>query len=549
MVGAERIDVVYTAKMTNADSEAISIHSIGIPVAPNRTRIRYRRWPRVLIAVALIFVAGLVLVARYFPFSEKNISKSLRQTFPSTLTIDHFEAVYFPHPGCKAEGITFRSQLSPLGSSQVVTIHSLTIQGSYADLLLRPHHLSRVLLDGLHIEIPPLGDAGDFSGGYSVSHITIGEVVADGAILEFARASNHPALRFDIHKLSLSSVGAKNRMSYRLTMQNPEPPGEIVSTGHFGPFNARNPGQTEVSGIYSFDHADLRAFHGIAGMLASEGTFSGLLAHVEVRGATEVPDFEVVRSGHAEHLLTHFQAAVNGTNGDVVLNNIDAAYLSTGISTGGSIADKKGWAGKFTSLDFAVRNGRIQDILRIFVSEKRPPMSGITSFQAHVTLPPNGRSFLNEVTLQANFGIDGGQFEVPTTQERVDKLSETARGQKQTQQNDSKDNPADNVISDLRGHIVLRSGLATFTDLSFTVPGADARMHGTYNLLNGKIDFHGTVKMEAKFSQGTSGIKSVFARVLNPIFDKKHGSVVPVLMDGTYHNPHFSVDLNPVAFQ
>ena len=52
--------------------------------------------------------------------------------------------------------------------------------------------------------------------------------------------------------------------------------------------------------------------------------------------------------------------------------------------------------------------------------------------------------------------------------------------------------------------------------------------------------------MDAKFSQSTSGIKSLFAKVLDPFFDKKHGSVVPVLIDGTYHNPHFGVDLNPI---
>jgi hypothetical protein len=71
-------------------------------------------------------------------------------------------------------------------------------------------------------------------------------------------------------------------------------------------------------------------------------------------------------------------------------------------------------------------------------------------------------------------------------------------------------------------------------------------MRGTYNVLNEKIDFHGTVKMDAKFSQSTSGLKSLFAKVLDPIFAKKHGSVVPVRMDGTYHNPRFGLDLNPV---
>jgi hypothetical protein len=34
--------------------------------------------------------------------------------------------------------------------------------------------------------------------------------------------------------------------------------------------------------------------------------------------------------------------------------------------------------------------------------------------------------------------------------------------------------------------------------------------------------------------------------MLDPIFDKKHGSVVPVEIDGTFHSPHFGIDLNPL---
>lgn len=532
--------------MARTENAAIPIPLIDRPIAPNPAAVRSRQWPWVLAVLAVVFVAALLLFARYFPYSENSVTEALRDTFPGSLKVDRFEAVYFPHPGCRAEGVTFRSKTGSPESSPLVTIQMLTIQGSYADLLVRPHHISRVLLAGVRIQIPPLGDSGDFSGGYSASQTTIGEVVANGAVLEFMRAGNRPSLRFDLHELSLGSVGAKDSMSYRVIMQNPEPPGEITATGQIGPFNSRNPGQTAVRGTYSFDRADLSTFHGIAGMLASKGSFSGYLAHIDVQGTTDVPDFEVVRSGHAEPLRTHFQAAVDATNGDVALNSIDAIYLGTEISAKGTVAGRKGLAGKFTSLDFVVQNGRIQDILRIFVNANRPPMSGVTDFRVHVTVPPHRGHFLKKVALVADFGIGNGKFQEQSTQERIDKMSETARGQKKVQQMSEESNPSENVVSDLGGHVVLRNGVATFTDLSFTVPGADARMHGTYNLLDGKIDFHGTVKMDVKVSQSTSGVKSAFAKVLDPFFDKKHGSVVPVRIDGTYHSPHFGMDLFPI---
>jgi hypothetical protein len=523
--------VVYTLKMAKAKKAA---------AAGNW------RWRGVVTAVALVVVAALVVFVRYFPYSETNVTGALQGAFPGSFKFDRFERVYAPHPGCKVEGITFGSKSISPDSPPLVSIQMLTIQGSYADLLLRPHHISRVLLAGVRVQIPSPDNASDFSSGNSASKITVGEVVANGAVLEVMRSGNRPTLRFDLHELSLGPVGAGTSMSYRVIMQNPEPPGEITSTGQIGPLNSSNLGQTAVRGTYSFDRADLGTFRGIAGLLSSKGTFSGLLSQIDLQGTADVPDFEVVRSGHAEPLVTQFQAAVDATNGDVALNNIDAVYLGTRITGKGTVAGKKGSAGKFTSLDLSVRNGRIEDILRMFVKGDRPPMSGVTDFRAHVTVPPSASPFLKKVTLVGDFGIGGGKFQKPTTQEKVDKLSESARGQKKAQQVADDGNAAGSVISDLGGHVVLGNGVATLTDLSFTIPGADARMHGTYNVLDGKIDFHGTVKMAAKISQSTSGVKSAFATMLDPFFDKKHGSVVPVEIDGTFHNPHFGIDLIPL---
>jgi hypothetical protein len=238
---------------------------------------------------------------------------------------------------------------------------------------------------------------------------------------------------------------------------------------------------------------------------------------------------------------------------------VDATYFATKIHASGSVSDKQGWDGKFTSLDFSIHDGRIQDLLRIFVKAKRPPMSGVTTLQAHVTVPPEGKPFLQEVNMQGEFDIADGHFENAPRQESVDKLSLTARGIKKadddgkngktegkTADTEKQEAPAEDVSAHVHAHANVSAGIGAFPDLMFVIPGADARMHGTYNLLNEKIDLHGTVKMDAKFSQSTTGIKALFAKVLDPFLNKKHGSVVPVLADGTYGNPHFGLDLNPI---
>jgi hypothetical protein len=224
------------------------------------------------------------------------------------------------------------------------------------------------------------------------------------------------------------------------------------------------------------------------------------------------------------------------------LTNVNASYFNTAIRANGSVASRKGFDKKFTALDFVVHDGRIQDLLRLFVQSERPPMTGAVNLTAHVTVPPEGKPFLKEVTLQGEFDIADGHFPRESRQESVNDLSLTARGMKKSKENGEEVPPA-TVASHAHGHSSVHDGVATFPDLMFVVPGADARMHGTYNLLNEKIDLHGTVKMDAKFSQSTSGIKAVFAKVLDPFLNKKQGSVVPVLVDGTYSDPHFGLDL------
>ena len=512
-----------------------------------RPHINHRRWLKVCAIVAAALVVTAILLARYLLYSEGKITGSLRETPSTAIKVEHFKPIYFPHPGCIVEGLSVRSNSNDPDSPPLITVRKLTIQGSYADLFLRPHHIARLILDGLRVQIPERARGMLGGGGSFTSKITIGTLIANGALLEIARAHGRPPLRFDIHELSMESVGAKQAFSYKLDMQNAEPPGEIVASGHFGPFNTQDPAKTPLSGAYSFDRADLSAFKGISGILSSSGNFSGSLANIDAQGTTDSPDFEVVRSGHTGNLSSIFSVTVDGTNGNVALNWVDALYLKTKISARGSVAHKEGYHGKFTTLDFAVNGGRIQDMLRLFVQEPKPPMSGVTSLQAHVTVPPEGKPFLKEVTLDGDFGIRDGQFEDPQTQAKADGLSLAARGDKKAHQiqQQNPNVPQENVVSDLRGHVSLRGGVATFTNVSYKVPSADAQMNGTYNLLNEAVNFHGKLKMDAKLSKSSSGIKSLFAKVIDPFVDKKHGSLVPVVMNGTYDNPHFGLDLNP----
>ena len=506
-------------------------------------RLRWVIWAAATLAA--ISCGVVILVAIRSPFTQARVVQGLESIVHSKVTIGKFHKVYFPHVGCVAENVTFAGTASTGDSTRLGTIQKMAIEARYADLIARPDYIARIVLDGLHVKESALGTGGS-SASTQASTVRVGEIVADGAVLELTRSDDKPPLKFEIRSLTVRSFGPNSTWSYRVNMQNAEPPGDIISDGQFGPLNLEDLGTIPFSGSYKFQNANLSVFRGIAGTLSSAGEFAGRLGEIGIRGAIDIPDFEAAKSNHPVHLTSRFRAKVNGINGNVILTQVETSFLQTSVASSGSVAGKPGQKGKTTSLDVQVDNGRLQDLLQLFVTAKHPPMNGAMSFKAHISVPPQGRPFLTELILLGDFGVGEGTFTKPSMQTRVDTMSQSARGEKKDQSKAKPDADADdpeNVVLNLRGHVEVRDGVAKFTTLSFNVPGASAQMDGSYNLLNRQIDFHGTLKTEAQLWQETTGIKSALLKPLDPLFKrKKAGAAVPVKLTGTYRDPHFGFD-------
>ena len=450
-----------------------------------------------------------------------------------------FRRTYFPHPGCVLENVAL-TRGSGSSGPPLVAIQRVTIQANYHDLLLRPGYISGIILEGLKISVPAEHDrsASQQTSGSNKSSTRIGEVFTRDATLEVARKDGIP-LKFEIHQLSLKSISDSSPMSYDLAMRNAEPPGEIRSRGKLGPWDSQHMDDIPLSGSYTFNDVNLGVFEGIAGTLAATGDFHGMLGRIETQGTTETPKFEVTRSHHPLALKAKFSASVDGMSGDTIVRSVDGAFLKTAVHIEGSVAGKPGQPGKTTALNVNVRNGRIEDVLWLFVQEAKAPMEGATNFHAHAAWPTGHQRFLKRVVLQGDFEIEHAQWTKPERQMSVNMLSKKAKGKK-------KDPETPNVTADIKGSVLLSNEIAKFNDTSFEVPGAEATLHGTYNLEDTNIDFHGDLKTEASLSDDSSGVKAVLLKPLDPLFKKKHaGAVVPVEMTGTYHNPHFGVSLQP----
>jgi hypothetical protein len=514
------------------------------PPAVRRHKHHIPRWPRILgFCIFGLIVLGIVVLATHWPFSREAVTRALEAATGRPVEIGAFHSSYFP-PGCMAENIRVH-RAHDGHEPPLIEIEKLLIQGSLTGMFFSPTHLSQVKVVGMHFRIPPKGKSADGRGTFSLGDqggksLSIGKIIADGALLEFLPSEpGEKPYRLEVRGLDIRDVGAGMPMKYRANLYNTEPPGLIRAEGKFGPWNTNDPGATAVSGEFTYNDVKLGAIKGIAGTLQAKGKFEGPLAKIRTDGSIEIPNFHVDDSGNSVRMALTYRAVVNGTNGDVHLEPVDAHFLRTGVAVHGDVAGHPGQKGKTTTLDLSIPNGRIDDLLRLFVHDKAAPMSGALSLRAHVLWPPGPPKFLEKIRVDIDFGIDRGKFHSEATQDSIDRIGKAGQGEnKKEQESDPRD-----LLSDLRGHVAFRNGIATFSNVSFVVPGASATIHGTYGLIDHQVNLHGVLDTKGKLSDSTTGFKAVIAKLITPFFKKKNEvKLVPFKITGTFANATVSLD-------
>jgi hypothetical protein len=295
-----------------------------------------------------------------------------------------------------------------------------------------------------------------------------------------------------------------------------------------------------VTGSYSYEHANLAVFEGVSGTLSSRGKFSGTLGHIDANGEIDVPDFRVSGSSRTVHLISKFQAVVDGTNGDTYLQNVDAHFQRTTVTSNGSVVGRPGQQGKTVRLEMAVNGGRIEDLLSLITDEKRPSMTGSINLRAKVQVPPGPPEFLRKLDLAGSFGIGSERFTNPDVQQPVNALTQSAGGENKKQQAED----PETVLSQLGGQVSVKNGVATLSKVSFSAPGTRAQLQGTYGLVDRKVDLHGVLYTNGKLSDTTSGFKALVLKAAGPFLKQKSVTVVPFSIKGKSSNPSFALDFS-----
>ena len=495
------------------------------------------RWAKLFLTLFFAVAVGAptLLVARW-PYRQGRVVAGLEGATLSRVRVQGYRQTFFPEPGCTLENVTFdRNRRQPIAEAQ--TIH---IRSSWLSVLTFRKHVRLVEAQGLHVYIPrdfpPPAKTGDSKG---LGNVVIDELAADGTTID-AGTGDEPA-RFLVYHLRLRNVGVEKQLTYTAVLDLPSPPGRVTSSGRIGPFSSGGRAGIPVEGSFELRDARLDKYKGLAGSIHGEGMFRGVFENIRVTGTATASQFEVNSSGNPVDLRTAFATAVNGMSGDVVLEHIKADFRETHLSVSGSVM---GSPGKVVSVDFVGDSARIEDLLAMFTRSEKPALEGPIDLRAHAELPPGDDPFLRRLVLQGSFAINNARWGRPLTRLKVNTLSARARGDKKQVEERTADR-VDPVVSQLKGTVSAKNGLATLSGVFFHVPGATATGGGNYNLMSKHVDLKGTVSMAADASEAASGFKSLLLKPFDRLLrrNKHKGANLPVSVTGQYPRPEYKVGL------
>jgi len=501
-----------------------------------------RQWALVAVAAVVVLAAvGAAYLRWDSPLRRTWVEHALQQRYGVPVSLQTFHSSLFPRARVSGTGLVLGG--GPPGAPPLIQIASFSANASWFRLLFGARRLGYVQLQGLQLNIPPKR-SGPVHKRFR-SALVLESVIADGTVLRID--SSQPGKRprtFYIQHLRLRAAPGRDRgMLYQARLTNPKPVGQIAATGAFGPWDDGDPGSTPLSGKYAFTHADLSTINGLAGMLSSQGAFDGSLREIEVHGTSYTPDFSLGQDGNAMPLQAVFQLLVDGTSGDTLLQTVRARLGSSALDVTG-IVQPSPLPGSEVDLDVAAGNSgqpaRLEDLLGLAVRTTQPPMKGNVTLRAHIHVPPGSPAVDKRMRMRGQFEIGQATFTDPEVRSKLSDLS--LRGQGNARAAAAGD-VVPTVVA-LQGEFQMGKGLVQFSQLQFAVPGATIRLHGSYDVPSQALDFQGTVALDAKISQTTTGWKSLMLHPFNRVFEHgTTGTLLPIAITGQRAHPNFRVNV------
>jgi hypothetical protein len=500
--------------------------------------------------VSLALIAGTAVgVVRLVPLSSETARKqfvaALADRLDAEVELQELRVHIFPSLRAEGRGLIIRHRdrrdVPPL-----ISIAHFSAESGVVSLFHR--HIARVDIAGLDIEIPPDRNRDD-SDAAQAARADQAAATADAArtlvvdtlfstdarLAIIPEDAGKPPKVWDIHDLRMRSVSSNTAMPFEATLDNAVPPGAITTSGTFGPWARDEPGRTPLDGVFTLSRADLSAFNGISGLLAAHGRFGGRLERIDVHGETDTPEFKV-NTGLPVPLHARYHAIVDGTNGNTILDEVDASFLNTSIVARGAVAGEPQRPGRTVTLDLTMSQGRLEDVLRLAIKAPVPPMVGSLRLATKFVLPPGEEEVVRRLRLAGRFTIAGTRFTDRTVQDKINELSHRGSGK-------VRDAEIPGVASRFDGSFRLGGGRLEIPNVTFDVPGSIVDLAGTYDLVPETLNFKGTLFMDAKVSDTTTGFKHFLLKLADPLFRRNGGgSAIPIRVTGRRSDPSFGLD-------
>lgn len=519
----------------------------------------------------MLAVALFVAARQIRPAVRAEVVRELSIRLDSQVTLEDLDIRLFPRPSVSGRGLVIRHK----GRTDIPPLVTVShFSGHTTWPLAFAGRLTSVQLDGLEVVIPPRrrADMPSLEGSNEPRPDTAAEPLArlvrvaarqgndepppestagtsrqfgvneltttNGRLTIMSRREDKDPLVFDIHSLVIGNLTLVDASTYEADLTNPIPFGRVQSKGSFGPWAKGEPSDTPIEGTYVFE-ADLGTIKGIAGALHADGSMEGTIGRITTTGTTTTPDFSIPKlKAAALPLSTSYQASVDGTNGDVELERVEAKLAESHFLAKGSIVGTKGIKGKHVVLDVTSEDARMEDMLALTIKHSPPAMTGAVRLQTSLDLPQGEPDVIDRLMLDGKVRIASARFTSDNVQERVDDLSRRGSGRPE-------DGSIQNVASDLSADFVMKNAQLVLSNLTYSVPGAKVAMSGTFAFHSGALDFGGVATLDASASETQTGFRHFLLKPFDKLLRKDGaGTRVALTVGGTVDDPKVGVDFN-----
>lgn len=504
---------------------------------------------RIILAVLIVFIAlGVVGITislkRIDPRLHDWVTALLGDSLESEIELGDVRLNWFPlrlHAKDLVVRHHGRRDIPPL-----LIVSSFTVDLRATDIWSST--VERVWVDGLEINIPPKDPNTDKrpfpkSPGEPKSEendsdpLVIRNMIATNTRLAIVpREAGKNAKVWDIFELEMKNLRSDEPATFTAGLLNPIPYGKIETTGTFGPWYSDEPGDSRISGEYTFA-ADLGTINGLAGQLNASGAMNGTLDQISTRGETHTPDFRLTElDGASLPLNTSFEALVDGTKGDVELKRVDVQIGKSKMLATGLVEGTKGIKGKRVVVNLKSSSTDLGEMLRLVSKAAQPAANGVLTIDTALDLPQGKSPILERLALEGSVKADRLKFSSDAVQDKIDELSRRGQGR-------PTDASIDEVASKMSTKFVLNKGVFKYQGLSFNVNGAQIRLDGTHSLRSKTVDFAGVVLLTATVSQTQTGYKSWLLKPFDPLFRKNGaGARLVITVAGTQDQPKVGLD-------